>query len=233
MHPVRPTAQAILQRLHSLANPASVEGMARFGLSSRNTLGVSVNTLRRLAREIGRNHPLALELWDSAIHEARILAAIIDDPRQVTEAQMDRWASQFDSWDICDGACYGLFDKTPYAHKKAAEWSSRQEEFVRRGAFALMAGLAVHDKKAADAPFLAFLPLIQQAASDDRNFVRKAVNWALRQIGKRNLALNAAAMHLAQELKASPSRAARWVGSDALRELAGAAVQSRLASRDP
>ncbi|MBI4311316.1 MAG: DNA alkylation repair protein [Chloroflexi bacterium] len=219
----------VMARLHALANPANVEGMARFGISSKDTLGISVNTLRELAKEIGKDHALALQLWDSGIHEARILATIIDDPRQVTEAQMEQWASQFDSWDICDGACYGLFDKTPYAWKKAKEWSARREEFVRRGGFALMASLAVHNKKAPDQQFLDLLPLIQQAAGDNRNYVRKAVNWALRQIGKRNATLNAEAIATARHLQGMDSRAARWIAADALRELTSPKVQQRLA----
>ncbi len=225
------TAQSILARLRSLASPANVEGMARFGISRQGTLGISVNTLRELAKEIGKDHALALQLWDSGIHEARILAAIIDDPRQVTEAQMDRWAVQFDSWDICDGACYGLFDKTPHAWKKASEWSVRQEEFVRRGGFALIAGLAIHNKKAPDQQFLDLLSLFKSAATDDRNFVRKAVNWALRQIGKRNAILNAAAVAAAKDIQALDSRAACWIAADALRELTSPAVQERLARK--
>ncbi len=223
------TTQQVLQRLRSLANPANVEGMARFGISSKDTLGVSVNALRSLAKETGKSHTLALQLWDSGIHEARLLATIIDEPRQVTEAQMEQWAAQFDSWDICDGACYGLFDKTPYAWKKAGEWSLRQEEFVRRGGFALMAGLSIHNKKAPDQQFLDLLPLFRSAATDERNFVRKAVNWGLRQIGKRNTALNAAAIAVARDIQTLDSRSARWIAADALRELTGPKVQERLA----
>lgn len=220
--------EEVLSRLRSLASPENVAGMARFGISPRNTLGISVNTLRKLAKEIGRDHTLAQELWASAVHEARILAAMIDDPKHVTWEQMERWVSEIDSWDICDGCCSILFDKTPFAYQKAVEWSAREEEFVKRAGFVLMAVLAVHDKKATDDVFLSFLPLIKREATDERNFVRKAVNWALRQIGKRNRRLNAAAIQAAQEIRQLDSRAARWIAADALRELTSAAVQARL-----
>ena len=180
----------ILQRLKSLANAENVAGMARFGINPQNTLGISVPVLRKMAREIGRDHALAQELWSSGVHEARILAALVDDPRLVTEAQMDAWAADFDSWDVCDQCCANLFDKTEPAYRKAVEWAARDEEFVKRAGFALMAALAWHDKRAPDEAFLAFLPVIQRESVDGRNFVRKAVNWALRTIGKRNAALN-------------------------------------------
>jgi 3-methyladenine DNA glycosylase AlkD len=203
--------------------------MARFGINPDRALGVRIPDLRRLAREIGTDHRLALSLWRTRVHEARILASMIDDPTAVTEGQMESWAGDFDSWDLCDQCCGNLFDKTPLAHRKALEWASRDDEFVKRAGFATMAWSVVHDKKAADATFLAFLPVIEREADDDRNFVRKAVNWALRQIGKRNQRLNRAAVGVARRLaKRNDSRAARWIGTDALRELTSEGVRSRL-----
>jgi 3-methyladenine DNA glycosylase AlkD len=222
------SAGTILKRLRSLANPRNVEGMARFGISPRNTLGISVNDLRRIAKEIGRDHSLAQQLWKSGVHEARILAVLIDDCRRVTEQQMERWLKDIDSWDVCDGCSYHLFDKTPFAYRKSMEWSRRKEEFVKRAAFAMMAALAVHDKEARDAKFLKFLPPIRRESTDERNFVKKAVNWALRQIGKRNVALNKAAIKTAQEIREIDSPSARWIAADALRELKSEAVQRRL-----
>ncbi len=214
-------AKEILKQLKSLRNPRNVAGMARFGINPRNTLGVSIPTLRRIARQAGKDHRLAQELWASGIHEARILAAIVDVPEQVTEAQMERWVKDFDSWDVCDQVCSNLFDKTAYAHRKAAQWSRRDDEFVKRAGFVLMAALAVHDKSAPDAAFSKFLPLITRGATDERNFVKKAVNWALRQIRKRNAALNRAAIATAREIQRIDSKSARWVAADALRELQG------------
>ncbi|MGW8251979.1 MAG: DNA alkylation repair protein, partial [Anaerolineales bacterium] len=179
-------SQAILERLRSMANPENVAGMERYGINTQNTLGISIYTLRPLAKEIGRDHGLALGLWDSGIHEARILACYIDDPQQVTEAQMERWALDFDSWDVCDQVCSSLFDHTPFAYQKALQWSERDEEFVKRAGFVLMAALSVHDKGAPDERFEQFFPGILREASDGRNYVKKAVNWALRQIGKRS-----------------------------------------------
>ena len=222
------SADVILKRLRSLANPRNVKGMARFGISSRNTLGISVNGLRRIAKQIGRDHPLAQQLWKSGVHEARILAVLIDDSHLVTEQQMERWVKDIDSWDVCDGCSYHLFDKTPFAYRKAMEWSRRKEEFVKRAAFAMIAALAVHDKEARDAKFLKFMPPIRRESTDERNFVKKAVNWALRQIGKRNLALNKAAIKTAQEIREIDSPSARWIAADALRELKSEAVQRRL-----
>jgi 3-methyladenine DNA glycosylase AlkD len=222
------SSQRVLRELRALANPRNVEGTARFGISPRNTLGISVNSLRRIAKQIGRDHPLAQQLWKSGVHEARILAVLLDDPRLVTEQQMERWAKDIDSWDVCDGCSYHLFDKTPFAYRKAMEWSKRKEEFVKRAAFAMMAALAVHDKEARDAKFLKFLPPIQRESTDERNFVKKAVNWALRQIGKRNLALNKAAIKTALEIRMIDSPSARWIAADALRELRSEAVQKRL-----
>ena len=218
----------ILGRLKSLANAENVAGMARFGINPENTLGISIPVLRKMAREIGRDHALAQELWSSGVHEARILAALIDDPRLVTEAQMDAWAADFDSWDVCDQCCADLFDKTEPAYRKAVEWAARDEEFVKRAGFALMAALAWHDKRAPDEAFVAFLPVIQRESADGRNFVRKAVNWALRTIGKRNAALNIRAIATAKEIQATGSKPARWIAADALRELTSDKVQERL-----
>jgi 3-methyladenine DNA glycosylase AlkD len=222
------TVDRVLAELRELADPENVAGMARFGINSSNTLGISIPTLRRYARTLGRDHTLALDLWASGIHEARILAALVDEPASVTPEQMDDWVADLDSWDVCDQVCGNLFDRTPYAFDKVAEWSRRDEEFVRRAAFALLAELAVHDKRAPDERFLTCFPLILNAATDERNYVKKAVNWAVRQIGKRNLALNGAAIDLALEIQQLDSCPARWIASDALRELTGDAVQARL-----
>jgi 3-methyladenine DNA glycosylase AlkD len=222
------TRDEVLERLRSLADPAAKAGMARFGIETGTALGISIPTLRALARDIGRDHGLAEELWASGVHEARILAALVDDPKLVTEEQMERWVVQIDSWDVCDGVCSDLFDRTPFAHAKAAEWSTREEEFVKRAGFVLMAALAVHDKRAPDERFLEMLPLIERESHDERNFVRKAVNWALHQIGKRNRGLNAAAIAAGERIQAQGSRAARWIAADALRELRSEKVQARL-----
>jgi len=218
----------ILARLRALANPDSVAGMARYGINPHNTLGVSIPALRRLAREAGRDHALAEDLWASGIHEARILAALVDRPQEVTPEQMERWAQDFDSWDVCDQVCSNLFDKTPWAYEKAVEWSGRDEEYVKRAGFALMAALAWHDRKAPDSALEVFLPIIACEAGDGRNYVKKAVNWALRQIGKRSRHLNALAIQTAREIGQQATRSARWIASDALRELQSAAVQERL-----
>ncbi len=218
----------IIKELKSVANPEAVQGMARFGINPKNTLGVSIPVLRDMAKRTGRDHSLAQELWDSSIHEARILAALIDDPAEVTEQQMESWVKEFDSWDICDQVCSNLFDGTKFAFRKAMEWSKREEEFVKRAGFVLMAALSVHDKKAEDEHFISFFPLLKAAATDDRNYVKKAVNWALRQIGKRNLALNRKAIEMAEEIQKMNSKAARWIASDALRELKREAIQIKL-----
>ena len=211
-----------------MSNPKAVEGMARFGINPRDTLGVSIPQLRNLAREVGNDHVIAQNLWRSGLHEARILAGFVDDPGQVTEKQMESWVKDFDSWDVCDQVCGSLFDRTPLAYEKAAEWSRRQEEFVKRAGFSLMASLAVHDKKAGDVMFAKFLPIIKKESCDERNFVNKAVNWALRQIGKRNIGLNAMAVQTAKEIQKMDSRTARWIASDAIRELADEETLRRL-----
>jgi len=219
----------VLRDLRAMGDPHNVEGMRRFGIApDTEMLGIGVTPLRTMARAHRGDHDLAQALWASGVHEARHLAAMIEDPGRVTKTQMEAWARSFDSWDITDGTCYGLFDKTPHAVEMARRWSTRRAEFVRRGAFALIAGLAVHNKQMPDEVLLGFLPLIEAAAGDDRNFVRKAVNWALRQIGKRNAALNAAAVDCAERVRAQGSRSARWIAADALRELRSDAVRARL-----
>lgn len=218
----------IIKRLERGANPANVEGMARFGINPDKTLGISIPFLRKLAKEIGKDHDLANELWLSEIHEGRILAGLIDDPDRVTEKQMDKWVEDFDSWDVCDLVCSNLFDETVFAYEKASEWTTRDEEYVKRAGFAMMAALSVHDKKASDREFERFLPIIVREAKDERNYVRKAVNWALRQIGKRNRRLNMKAVQTAEKIRMIDSKSARWIASDALRELRSDAVQRRL-----
>jgi 3-methyladenine DNA glycosylase AlkD len=213
------TYEEIIKELKSQKNKKNIEGMARFGINPKNTLGISIYVLRPLAKRIGKNHTLALRLWKSGIHEARILASYIDEVDKVTEKQMDEWATDFDSWDICDQVCSGLFDQTAHAYKKAFEWSKKKEEFAKRAGFTLMAALSVHDKKASDAKMAKFFPVIIRQAKDERNFVRKAVNWALRNIGKRNKNLNRQAIKVARQLERLDDKTARWIAKDALREL--------------
>jgi 3-methyladenine DNA glycosylase AlkD len=222
---------SILRRLQSLGDPRAVEGMARYGITTRKVFGVSAPDLRKMAKELGKNHDLAQELWSVDVLETRGLAFLIDDPSEVTEKQMEAWVREFDNWAVCDGCCANLFDKTVFAWKKAVEWSQRKREFEKRAAFTLMAALAVHDKKAADKQFVSFLPIIKREAKDERNFVKKAINWALRQIGKRNLALNKKAIQTAKEIQRLNSKSARWIAADALRELTSAGVQRRLARK--
>lgn len=213
------TFEQVMQRLNQSANLEASEGMRRFGIQGAQILGISIPTLRKLAKEAGRHQDLALRLWDSKIHEARVLASMVAEPGQVTLELMEAWVKDFDSWDLCDQVCSNLFVHTPYAYRKALEWPHREEEFVRRAGFTMMAMLAVHDKRASDEAFLPFFPLITRYADDPRNFVKKAVNWALRQIGKRNRELRKLALACATELQNSPSRSAQWIAKDALREL--------------
>ncbi len=217
----------VIKKLRAMSNPEAVAGMARFGINPERALGISIPDLRRMAKETGKDPLLARRLWDSEIHEARILAGMIDDPEEVSEEQIDRWAKDFDSWDLCDQCCSNLFDKTPFAHQKAVEWAERREKFVKRAGFVLMACLAVHDKKAEDKTFLKFLFIIKRESRDERNFVRKAVNWALRQVGKRSLFLNEAAVRAAREIKEIDSKPAKWIASDALRELTDEKVRKK------
>jgi 3-methyladenine DNA glycosylase AlkD len=222
------TCEEIVAELRGMESEHNREGMARFGIATEHALGISVANLRKLARRAGKDHALAQQLWDTGLHEARILASIVDVPAEVTAEQMERWVRDFDSWDLCDQCCGNLFWQTPYAARKVFEWSEREREFEKRAGFALMAYIAWHDKAAPDDLFLSFLPVIRREAGDKRNFVRKAVNWALRTIGKRNPALNEAAVALAQDILDSGDRASRWVASDALRELTSDAVRGRL-----
>ena len=217
--------EEVIKELRSLENPENVKGMARYGINPKNNLGVSIYKLRPIAKEIGKDHDLALKLWASGIHDARLLACFIEDPSKVTGKQMNSWAKDFDSWDICDQACTSLFDLTPLAREKIFEWAEREEEFIKRGAFSLIAGLSVHDKKASDKEFEQFSLLIKKHSTDERNYVKKAVNWALRNIGKRNLILNRKMIKLAEEILKIDSKTARWIAKDALKELTSEKVQ--------
>ncbi|MCL5038149.1 MAG: DNA alkylation repair protein [Chloroflexi bacterium] len=218
----------VIKKLRQMADPEVISGMARFGITAKEVMGVKIPDLRKLAKEIGRDHELALKLWGKEIRETRIIAAMIDDPALVTEKQIESWVRDFDSWEACDQCCSNLFEKTPFAYDKCFQWSQREEEFVKRAGFVLMARLAVSDKKAGDEKFESFFPIILRGAADERNFVRKAVNWALRQIGKRNLALNEKAVRIGEKMREMDSSSARWIASDALRELKSQAVLDRL-----
>ena len=226
MHP-----REAIKRLRDLSDPEAVKGMARFGITPDKAFGVSIPELRKLAKEIGADHRLALRLWVAGYRETRILASMIEDPALVAEEQAESWVHDFTYWEICDQCCMNLLEDTGFAHRKCVEWAARPEEFVKRAGFVLMARLAVSDKKADDDEFLKFLPLIKREASDERNFVKKAVNWALRQIGKRSLKLNRSAIRTAREIQAIDSRSAKWIASDALRELESKPVQEKLLSK--
>lgn len=220
--------EEIITELESLSNPEDVEGRARFGINHTKTYGVRMPELRRIAKAAGKDHDLAEKLWNAGYGETKILAGLIENPKMVTETQMENWVAGFDSWDVCDQCCINLFRKTPFAYNKVFEWSTREEEFVKRAAFAMIAVLAVHDKKADDKKFEEFFPLIIRESIDNRNFVKKAVNWALRQIGKRNLNLNKRAIEVAEEISAIDSRSAKWIAADAIRELTSEKVQERI-----
>ena len=226
------TATEILRRLQSLSNAANVAGMARFGIRSGKVYGVSLPEVKRIARQAGRDHVLAKKLWSSGVHEARLVACFIENPAEVTPRQMERWARDFDNWAVCDGCCLHLFAKVPFAHQKAVTWCIQSREFLKRAGFSMMAILGVHDKKASDSVFLNWLRLVENASTDERNFVKKAVNWALRQIGKRNLHLNRAAIRTAKAIRRLNSSSARWIAADALRELTSDAVRTRLRQRN-
>ena len=232
-YPAFISLEHLMDELRRRSSPKAVAGMSRFGIQTGRALGISIPQLRDIAKKVGTSHDLAQELWKTRIHEARILASMIDDPTKVSEDQMEEWAADFDSWDVVDGCCGNLFDKTEFAERKAHEWSLRKEEFVKRAGFVLMAELAVHDKEASNKTFLDFLPLIVREASDERNFVKKAVNWALRQIGKRNAVLNASAIRACSKIRNLDSRSAKWVASDALRELTSGPVKKKLSSMKP
>jgi 3-methyladenine DNA glycosylase AlkD len=222
-------AMAALRRLSTRKDRDNLE---RFGITATNALGVSMANIQRLAKQFGPNHELAAALWATGCYEARLLTAYVDDPARVSAAQMERWSREFDSWAICDTLCFQLFDKTPHAWKKVDEWHDRRGEFVKRAAFALIASLALHDRRAGDRQFLRSLEYIEAAASDDRNFVKKGVSWALRVLGRRNPALNAAAVECSRRLAASPKPAAGWIGRGALKELTSPAVRRIVARRD-
>jgi len=216
---VKDQAKAAVAELKRLGTKETRDGMARYAIPSDNAFGVPVGQIRDLGKRLGRNHELAQALWDSGWYEARMLATFVDEPALVTPAQMDRWCKDFDNWAICDTACFHLFDKTPHAFKKVSQWSKRRDEFVKRAAFALLASLALHDKKSDDRLFAECLPLIEKAATDDRNFVKKGVSWALRGVGRRGPALKDSAVALSERLAGSPDSTARWIGKDALRDL--------------
>ncbi|HEX6580730.1 MAG TPA: DNA alkylation repair protein [Actinomycetota bacterium] len=221
-------ARDVVRALELVGDRSRLEGMARFGIDTTRAVGVTVTELRRFARDLGHDHELAVALWASGVHEARLLASLVDEPAMVSEAQMEAWVADLDSWDVCDGVCGNLFDRTPFALDKAVEWSTREPEFEKRAAFALMASAAVHRKDLPDAEFASLLPVIRAQAIDERNYVKKAVSWALRQIGKRSPRLNSQAVRTAEQIERIDSRAARWVARDALRELQSDAVQARL-----
>lgn len=222
------TVEEVTQELESKASPDNVEGMARFAILGDRRMGVSVPDMRKIAKSIGKNHQLALDLWETGIPEGMIVAGMIADPDQLTEEEMENWVVDINSWDICDQVCMNLFEKSPLAEKKIFEWSEREEEFVKRTSYALIACLAWHDKGAGDQQFINYFPLITKGAVDERNFVKKAVNWALRNIGKRNPNLNREAIELARQIHEIDSTSARWIASDALRELESEKVQLRL-----
>lgn len=229
------TVDEIVSKLESLGSPQNVEGMKRFGITTHKAFGIPTPVVKRFAKDARKQvedrHFTALELWQTGIYDARAVAYLIDDPKQVTREQMDAWANDFDNWATVDGTCGYLFCRTPFAYEKAFEWAEKEREFVKRAGFSLMAYLAVHDKKAADEELAAFLPVIESHSNDERNFVKKAVNWALRQIGKRNIPLNLQAVGSAARIRERTSKAARWIAADALRELTSDAVQKRLKSR--
>ena len=221
------TIEDIVAKLKRKANPDNLEGMARYGISTANRLGNSIPTLRQLAKEIGKNHKLALELWEEGIDETRILASMIGEEDKMTEDQAEKWVVDFNSWDVCDQVCMNLFKKLPFAEKKIKEWSKREEEFVKRGAFAIIACIAVYDKEKPDKEFLKFLSQIKKAATDERNYVKKAVSWALRNIGKRNKNLNKEIVKFAKELEKTDSESARWIARDILKDIQREKVRKR------
>ena len=213
------TCEDILKQLEEMSNPEAVAGMARFGITGKKVLGVSIPSLEKIAKQAGKDPKLARQLWDSEVHEAQILACMVADPEKLSNRQMEQWVKDFESWDVCDQCCSRLFRKTHPAWEKALEWSSRKQEFVKRAGFVMMAQLAVHDKKADNNDFEKFFALIEKNAADERNYVKKAVNWALRQIGKRNPHLMERAIQIAETIQKTDSKSARWIAADALREL--------------
>jgi len=224
-------AESAVEWLKRRGTKAGRDGMARYNLPSDRALGVAMRDVQALAKRLGRDHDLALALWDTGWYEARLLAAYVDQPERVTAAQMDRWCRDFDNWGVCDTVCFALFDRTPFAWQKVEKWASRREEFIKRAAFALLWSLTVHDKTASDAQFERGLTLVEREAPDDRHLVKKAVNMALRAVGKRDRPLNIASIAVARRLAASRQSAAAWVGKDALRELTSPAVAKRLSKK--
>jgi len=222
------SVEDVLKKLRAKGRPEQLKEMAQFGMVTDRRLGVTVPEMRKIAKDLGKDHKLAIELWKTKILEAMIVAGMIDEPDKLTDKQMEDWVKDISSWDVCDQVCMNLFEKTPLAWKKILEWSKREEEFVRRTAFSLIACLAWHDKKAEDERFIKLLPIIRRGATDERNFVRKAVNWALRNIGKRNRNLNRAAIRAAKQIQLVDSKTARWIASDAIRELESSSVQRRV-----
>lgn len=229
------TVDEIIKKLESLENPENVAGMKRFGITAKKSFGVAMPTLREIAKDTKKHaenrHDLALELWKTGINEARIIAYLIDDAKQVSEKQMESWVKDFDNWAICDGTCGHLFCKTEFAYQKVFEWSETDEEFIKRAGIVLVAYLVVHDKKASDELIAEFLPILEKHANDERNFIKKAVNWSLRQIGKRNLNLNKLAIETAEKIKSQNTKSARWIASDALRELTNEKTLKRISSK--
>jgi 3-methyladenine DNA glycosylase AlkD len=221
----------IVASLKRMGSKSVRDGMVRYGLPPDNAFGIPVGKMQTFAKDIGRNHELALALWETGYYESRMVAAFIDDPALVTALQMDRWCKDFDNWGIVDTVCFKLFDQTPHAWKKVEQWSKKREEFQKRAAFALLASLAGHDKAASNQQFLRCLPLIEKASTDERNFVKKGVSWGLRTVGRRNLELNAACTALAQKLSESPDPTARWLGKEALREFKSPVVARQLNKR--
>lgn len=222
------TVEQILKQLKSKARPDQLPEMAKYGMTPKGRLGIPIPELMKIAKATGKDHQLASELWRTGIAEMKILAAIIGEPAKLTEEQMEDWVQDFNSWDVCDQVCLRLFDKHPLAWRKILDWSEREEEFVKRAAYALIACLAVHDKSSEDNKFISLLPVIKHGAADERNYVKKAVNWALRSIGKRNPDLNKAAIKTAREIRQLDTTAARWIAADAIRELESEAVQRRI-----
>lgn len=227
-----PLIDGVLKELKASSRPENVAGMARYGISTEGTLGVSMPVLRSMAKRIGRDQGLALELWASGYHEAKILAALVAEPALVDRALMEIWVEEFDSWDVCDQVCSGLFDRTAHRYDVIPDWTRREEEYVRRAGFVMMAATAVHDKKAGDEIFLSFFPLMEKGSDDRRNYVKKAVNWAIRQTGKRNLRLHGECIRLAERIGRRDAPSAKWIASDALRELLSAEVRKRLEAKE-
>lgn len=222
------TVDEVMEQLKSKAKEDQLQGMARFAIVGDQRLGVSVPDMRKIAKDIGKDHQLALDLWETGVPEGMIVAGMIAEPEKLTEQQMENWVVDINSWDICDQVCMNLFEKTPLAERKIYEWSLREEEFVKRASYALIACLAWHDKEANNEAFTQYFPVIVDGATDERNFVKKAVNWALRNIGKRNQALNKEAIEVAKEIQGIDSKSARWIASNAIRELENEKVQERL-----